>query len=74
MSGNTKSGNSRGERFEHYGDHTFKGHGIIKCNVCKEPLRDHPMRPCENLGARVIHTAPAARITKEELAKRISAE
>lgn len=69
---NTKSGNTRKDRSENYGDPNFKGRGIIRCRVCGGKLRDHPMRPCQSLGEQVIHGDPRARSQRTEVAKPIS--
>jgi hypothetical protein len=74
MSGNTKSGNKRGERFENYGNIHFKGNGTIRCQVCGGKLRDHPMRPCDGLGVRVLHTDKKPRSTRANVAKSISSD
>ena len=71
---NNKSRNSLKERSEHYGDHNFKGRGIIRCASCGGKLRDHPMRPCENLGVRVIHGDKPARGNATGIAKPISTD
>lgn len=43
-----------------YGDNEFAGFGILLCQVCGDPLRDHPIRPCRELEAETI-TAPSKR-------------
>lgn len=41
-----------------YGDNESPGLGHLKCAICDEPLRDHPIRPCGELAEKLI-TAPA---------------
>ena len=34
-----------------FGDHDFKGNGVLLCRICGEPYRDHEkIGPCEKAG------------------------
>lgn len=40
-----------------YNNNDWPGLGIIKCEACGDPLRDHPIGPCDRIGQKVIHVA-----------------
>lgn len=40
-----------------YGDNEFAGKGVIKCDACGEPLRDHRIGPCPALAGETIYVA-----------------
>jgi hypothetical protein len=50
---------AKGRRSHSYGDENFKGYGIIKCNICGEPLAEHVhIGPCPLAGPNAKFTTP----------------